>query len=336
MANLRQHPVHNHLQGTEFGRFLFKIYALEKAKYNDGKEQPVNSVPGKIAGLRGASYQNDYLFEALHLFSLQNRIKLTANDVRIAVITLGVPFLNHTSLRELEIETKSYDKKTRITVPNTAICALLSSSRLENNFIGILPASKLSVYDIQPHVVGLIMGLGDAVEKKPDAILIVPYWEDQNDAVDAAINATIQENIPVICPAGEGDNTLDTYPSSSPDVISVASIGINDKKSQFSNYGKAIDICAYGEDVISASYVKSTSKVRDSWSRFSGNIYSACFVAATCGIIHKMNKKVTSKQIENVLKETADKIDYANVGLSEQLGSGKLNAFGAISKIRNM
>ncbi len=53
-------------------------------------------------------------------------------------------------------------------------------------------------------------------------------------------------------------------------------------------------------------------------------------------LIHKMNKKITPKEIEHVLKETADKIDYANIGLSEQLGAGKLNAFAAISKIRNM
>lgn len=116
----------------------------------------------------------------------------------------------------------------------------------------------------------------------------------------------------------------------------MASIGINDRKSEFSNYGKAIDICAYGEDVISASYVKSASKVIDSWARFSGNLFAACFVTGTCGLIHKMNKKIRPKQIEYVLKETADKIDYANIGLSEQLGAGKLNAFGAISKIRNM
>ena len=74
--------------------------------------------------------------------------------------------------------------------------------------------------------------------------------------LDEAIEASIKEGVIFVAAAGNDGKDAETYsPAHVKDVITVGSYNQNRTFSNFSNYGKVVDILAPGEDIISLSHV---------------------------------------------------------------------------------
>lgn len=116
-----------------------------------------------------------------------------------------------------------------------------------------------------------------------------------------------------------------------PGVLSVAATTSTDTKASYSNYGTWITVSAPGDQILSTvsnAYTPGTAI-------FSGTSMAAPHVAALSGLIRSMMPSLTRKQVDSILVNTADNIDAQNPSYIGQLGTGRINAFRALSALAN-
>ena len=137
--------------------------------------------------------------------------------------------------------------------------------------------------------------------------------------------ATINKNSLVVAAAGNYNNQDLMYPASFNNVLSVASTGSEDVKSDFSSYGHHIDISAPGEDVYS-------TLPNNTYSLKSGTSMSSPNVAGAAAIVKSHFPSYTALQVGEQLKVTADKIENVNSSrYIDKLGSGRINLYRALT-----
>jgi hypothetical protein len=323
------------------------------------------SFPGRILK-GGILYQNDYVFEGLHIYSAQNEIKEGRSTAKIALVGAGLPDETHDAIRNLKIlkfkisnasKNQSFNLKLDDTTKiATAMCALIGSPLLKNNFIGVAPYSELLVYDCGLHFAysgygsgwnampsDLVSGIKEATQMRPQVMLIAmaSYLFSRMDrktetAYKKAISNALQSGIMVISSAGyafenakdrlEG-SLLPPRPSFLQNSLVVTSINVDDVKSKYSNYGKAVDVCAYGEDIVSA--------ISDNKYQFlNGPAFPPCFVTGAIALMYTVNPKLTPTEVSEIIYESAENIDNKNEKFAGLLGAGKLNAFKTLIETR--
>ncbi len=144
--------------------------------------------------------------------------------------------------------------------------------------------------------------------------------------------------------------TLDGF-ATHPDVISVAACNSRDVKSNFSNFGKEISVCApssgAGGRGILTSDVRGTFPFRgvsyqagyeagDYTKTFGGTSSAAPLVAGVCALVLSVNPTLTARQVKSILETTARKIgdpaSYDENGHSIYYGYGCVDADAAVQK----
>lgn len=96
-----------------------------------------------------------------------------------------------------------------------------------------------------------------------------------------------------------------------------------DEKSDFSNYGTGVDLCAPGGDILS-------TVPNDKYKRMSGTSMAAPNAAAVAALIWSLNPSWTRDQVAAQLYASADKVYEQNSNLKGLLGAGRVNAFRAM------
>ena len=113
------------------------------------------------------------------------------------------------------------------------------------------------------------------------------------------------------------------YPSNYPNVICVASSNSSDVKAPSSNYGNIVDITAPGVSIVSTvPFNNYTSK--------SGTSMATPLVSGLIGLMMSYNPIISRDQILTCLYATCDNINPMNPGMSNYLGSGRINAYEAM------
>ncbi|MFQ5636743.1 MAG: S8 family serine peptidase [bacterium] len=146
-------------------------------------------------------------------------------------------------------------------------------------------------------------------------------------AVEAAIDYFLTTSDGVVVFAAGNQNSSDPkrgYPSSYAPTISVASTDHNDVKSSFSNYGSWVDISAPGSSVLST--------IRGGYAYFSGTSMACPHVAGVAALLLSNDPTMTGAEVRTQLEGTTDNIDAQNPGYIGQLGTGRLNAFRALTE----
>jgi subtilisin family serine protease len=131
--------------------------------------------------------------------------------------------------------------------------------------------------------------------------------------------ATSRGSIVVAAASNNGVNQI-RYPAAYDGVIAVASSDINDRKSNFSNYGTWVDVTAPG------SRIRSTIAAGNSYATFDGTSMASPMVAGLLGLMKSHNPNLTNVQLEQCLLDNADDIDGLNTAFAGFLGSGRINA----------
>ncbi len=144
----------------------------------------------------------------------------------------------------------------------------------------------------------------------------------------AVINYAIGNGCIIIAAAGNENTSAEHYPAAYANVISVASLDSDDKKSSFSNYGSWVDISAPGRGILSTIAF-------DNYGSFSGTSMATPLVSSVLGYILACSPTLTAAQAESLLKNSADNIDTPNPTFTNQLGSGRINLLKAISCLNN-
>lgn len=142
----------------------------------------------------------------------------------------------------------------------------------------------------------------------------------------------------VVCAAAGNDNvSTPHYPSAYNHVISVASTNENDVKTDFSNYGATVDVCAPGgygttgpSGLLSSTYEFTTTF--GYYNLYFGTSMACPVAAGLCGLIFSVNPELTPDELEAVLESTCDDI-YSVPGNEDyegMLGAGRINAYQAV------
>ncbi len=144
-------------------------------------------------------------------------------------------------------------------------------------------------------------------------------------------------NVALVAAAGNGDVDWNTYPAYYPTVMAIAAVDSSDHRSvwagidpetlrqQKSNYASWVHVSAPGTNIWS------TERGGGYGGNNNGTSLAAPFVAGLAALIKSVYPSYTSQQVMDKIEDTADDIDALNPGYEGKLGSGRINAFLALS-----
>jgi serine protease len=131
----------------------------------------------------------------------------------------------------------------------------------------------------------------------------------------------------VVAAAGNDNESVQHFPASYPNVLSVAAVNEDDSKAVFSNYGETVDVSAPGTSILST--------VSDfGYDRLGGTSMACPIVAGLVGLVQTQNPSWTGMQSGEQVRVTCDNIDAVNPIYSGMLGKGRINAYRALTESR--
>lgn len=207
-------------------------------------------------------------------------------------------------------------------------CAGISSAKT-NNRTGIASVGyNCTVLPIRTGSEGTVtygyQGIEYAV--RAGASVISCSWGSYQNAGFArdVINSAYENDVLVLCAAGNDNTDNLHYPSAYDNCVAVAATGSNDVKANFSNYGEYIDISAPGVNIRS-TFLGNT--YRD----MSGTSMACPFAAGVAILIRATVPDADVDEVWELLIEGADDISGVNQNRYEGLlGSGRINAYNSL------
>ncbi|WP_461631737.1 S8 family serine peptidase [Labilibaculum euxinus] len=169
-----------------------------------------------------------------------------------------------------------------------------------------------------------------------------PYQYDQAvlDGIDYFIANAGGANAPmnggiVIFAAGNDNSQSRYYPAYYSNVLAVASTNKNDVKAYYSNYGTWVDIAAPGGELETTNEdptaVLSTFP-NDTYGVFQGTSMACPHVSGVAAlVVSKYAGNITPAELRTKLVDNTDPIDDLNTSYAGKLGSGRLNAYKALT-----
>jgi len=177
-----------------------------------------------------------------------------------------------------------------------------------------------------------------------------------SEAIVAELKSLYDAGITVVFASGNEGSNLDEAgiddESEVPWVIGVgASSELNDV-TEYSNYGKNIDIIAPGgnlgtsigilalDDSGDQGATKNYGLVSNNYAFTDGTSFAAPIVAAVVALMYSINPDITPKEVRDILISTADKVGGKNAdywdGFDLQRAYGKINALKAVKEAQGI
>ena len=138
------------------------------------------------------------------------------------------------------------------------------------------------------------------------------------------IDYAISKNCLIVAAAGNEDNELD-YPAAYTNVMAVASVDSLDVKSSSSNYGFNVDISAPGAAIYSTI-------TDNNYGPLTGTSMSAPVVSSVAALVKGEFPSYTMQQVGEQVRVTSDNIDNINPSFIGLIGTGRVNAFRALTE----
>lgn len=157
-----------------------------------------------------------------------------------------------------------------------------------------------------------------------------------SSALNTAMFNAVAAGVSFIHSAGNDNVDIEGWHDQVPGVVTVAATNNADQKwtwnsSQGSNFGTWITVSAPGQNILSTvsnAYSPSTAI-------YTGTSMAAPYVAGLNALIRSMMPSLTRAQVDSIITVTADNIDAQNPSYVGLLGSGRVNAFTALSGLAN-
>lgn len=144
---------------------------------------------------------------------------------------------------------------------------------------------------------------------------------------DSLTCTLISKGVTIVTSAGNKNvNAKYYYPANIDGVITVSASNKNNKKADFSNYGKCVDISAPGVGVY-------TCELDGTYSYQNGTSFSAPFVSGAAATLLMQNGKMTATQVEDKICKEAVPV-YNKITQFEWCGAGIVNYSGLICNER--
>ncbi|MHC1776484.1 MAG: S8 family serine peptidase [Lentimicrobium sp.] len=154
-----------------------------------------------------------------------------------------------------------------------------------------------------------------------------------NGGGDALVDGGI-----TIFAAGNNDSQSQYYPAFYSGTFSVAGLTNQDKKAWYSNFGDWVEVAAPGgeTDNVAARGVLSTLP-NNTYGFYQGTSMACPHVSGLAALIVSLAYgQFTPQQVGDIMKNTTDNVDAANPGFVGKLGTGRINAFAALSEAREL
>ncbi len=278
-----------------------------------------------------ATFTNDY---ALDLINAEGAWEITkGNSNFIIAISDQNLYPNH---EELANKVVYYDSTNNLFQEHGTAVAILAAGNT-NNSIGksaIGYNSKLAFYQMNYNELLVASYAGSKV--------INVSWTsgcEYNHYAEEVINEVYNNGTFIVAAAGNGttcggpENLV--YPASFENVFAVTSIGPDDNHertvglaSTTHQHNSTVDLSAPGYDVA----ISGTSGI---YSTGTGTSYAAPQVTGTIALMLAENPCLTNNEIESILKNSSIDINPLNVNYIGKIGTGRLNAAGAVSMAKN-
>jgi subtilisin family serine protease len=205
--------------------------------------------------------------------------------------------------------------------PNARIMALKWLNRLGNGSISQASAS-----------------IQYAVDHGTDVISNSWGFDYLTYTMQAALDYALSAGVVVVASAGNAGGNYHRYPAMYPGVISVAATDATDTAASFTSVGEWVDLAAPGVDILSLRaagtdmYPDPYRIVDTDYYIASGTSMSCPHVAAAAAMLIGQDPTLTVEAIKNRLIGTTDAIVDTNPAQSEWLGTGRLNAYRALTE----
>lgn len=148
----------------------------------------------------------------------------------------------------------------------------------------------------------------------------------------SAVQNARKKGIVVVVAAGnEGVETIDYDYTSKHEVIAVGAIGRNEKRTNFTNWGRNTDVVAPGDWMWMPT---NRSLHKGSYVQWRGTSFAAPVAAGVLALMFAEKPDLSAAAAEAVLKKTAVKVD-GKTGFSSEYGWGKVDAAAALRYLRN-
>ena len=150
-----------------------------------------------------------------------------------------------------------------------------------------------------------------------------------------AINRGISQGVVFVGATDNYDYIRTTYPAALPGVISVTGVDSNDKYAT-GNRKTWVDISAPSSDILStftgnSAYYR-TVPGNNRYAYGTGTSFGTPIVSGIAGLMLSKNPNISPADVKRYIKESTDNIDAKNPGLKGLLGTGRVNAYGAVFK----
>ncbi|MFY7805575.1 MAG: S8 family peptidase [Limnoraphis robusta] len=247
----------------------------------------------------------------LEMFAIPNLWKQTkGKGIKVAVLDTGIA-LKHPELVDAVEDARDFTKSpsgpSDIEGHGTHVAGIIAARENRGGVVGVAPEAKLLVGKVLGDngygtAQQLVNGIRWAIDKKADIISMSLGSPLPSEEMHAAIKAAVQAGIFVICAAGNSGPNLETveYPAIYPETIAVGAIDRTRRVAQFSSRGKAVDIVAPGDNILSTYPPRGVAVL-------SGTSMATPFVS---GVVALMLSKHRSFGGQTAVKTQAELIEH--------------------------
>lgn len=245
-------------------------------------------------------------------------------DVLVAVVDDGFDLL-HPDLKGRIVSPYSVitgkSGDVSVEVHGTHVAGLIAGNMDNELFgVGVAPSTSIMPIDVFEGEDGFISdvaaGVYYAVDGGADIINMSLVAYADTKVLREAVEYAHSKNVLVVAAAGNDNINSPYYPAAYPDVVSVASTDAADKRSDFSNFGKTIDIAAPGTGVFSIFPDKS-------FGGLDGTSMATPIVSGAAALLKANEPKLSNSDIAGRLMLTSK--DLGTVGKDVYYGHGRLN-----------